>query len=215
MILASRRHPVAATSRAPGPFTRARLVAWLSGLALAAMATTASCSVDGPAPTAGIGGITLPPETLAFPSGTPKPLTTPAPAPTATSPTPNTPPAGVTTPADGGPTTAPPAESASTAVPTTEVILAICDLNVVIADIGPADEGYAFADLRCGGPWATIVAKAFDQSVSTDELFVMRAEDGRWSVLDGGGSTTCTSAGIPAELFADLACERWERRASG
>jgi len=113
-----------------------------------------------------------------------------------------------TNPGAGSPTTA--GTPGATPPSTTEVVLALCDLNVVLADIGPADEGYTFADLRCSGPWGTVVAKALDPNVGTDELVVMRAQDGRWGVEAAGGDTSCTSADVPTVSFSDLACGRWE-----
>lgn len=171
-------------------------------LAIAATFGATACSQGPSTPGAGIGRVTLPRETLAFPSATAAPRTTKPPLatlPAETSPNPN----------GGSPTTA---DAPGTTPPsTTEVVLAQCDLNVVLTDIGPADEGYTFADLRCSGPWGTVVAKALDPSVGRDELVVMRAQDGQWGVEAAGGDTSCTSAAVPAESFIDLACGRWER----
>jgi len=165
----------------------------------------AACSDD--APTSGIGGITLPPCTVPLPQGTAKPFTTPPP--TTTVPTAATAAAvGGTQPSDTATST--PTTPPTSTTTTTVLVPAICDLSAVVTDIGQAEPGYAFSDLHCSRDWATVVAKAFNPGVSRDELVVLHADAGRWSVVEGGGATTCTSARVPEEQRVPLDCARWE-----
>ena len=140
-------------------------------------------------------GITLPAATLALASVPARPRTTPPPATTAAPPD---------APSTGAPVPTPvPASTPSAA--------GGCDTKTVTADIGPPDQGYSFADLHCAGLWATVVAQSLQPNISTDELIVLHSAAAHWSVLEGGGSTTCQTAGVPAELSNSLACARWQR----
>jgi hypothetical protein len=114
-------------------------------------------------------------------------------------------PAPTLQPGEASPVTTAPAATTST------VPLAPCDQSLVEADIGKADEGYAFIDLKCAGAWATIVAQAQQPNIGTDELVVLKSDGGHWTVVDGGGDTTCQTAGVPADLWAQLGCSRWQR----
>jgi hypothetical protein len=165
-------------------------------------------------------GVTLPIQTLALPSETPVRRTTVAPTIVTTVATTAPRPSGTTVPGTTGLVgtvdgTVGPAVEETTTTPTTigtttsTTLPAPCDLGAVQSDIGPAGDGYSFAELRCAGGWATVVAKALDQSLAKDELVVLQSSDGVWTVVEGGGDTTCRRAGVPADVYRVLDCARW------
>ena len=166
--------------------------------ALAAAVGLAACSDDPPTTAA---GITLPPGTVALPSSPVRPPSTGAPT---TVPVPLTL-EPTTQPGEASVVTTTPATTTSTVPP------APCDQSLVEADIGKAGDGYAFIDLKCAGAWATIVAQAQQPNIGTDELVVLTSDAGHWSAVDGGGDTTCQTAGIPVDLWGQLGCSRWQR----
>jgi hypothetical protein len=170
-----------------------------------AVACVAACSSDRPDTADAAAGVKVPSQTLVFPNASGRPTTTALPTIVPRGST--IAPVSTETTIPGQPTVAP---TVPPTAPPTTVLGAPCEIEVVVQDIGPADAGYVFTELHCTGPWATIIAHPQDPNVSTDELIVMHADDGLWSVVAGGGDTSCTNAGIPPELFGPLACARWE-----
>jgi len=179
----------------PGPGARHQVL----GVALAALVVLlAGCGDDAPPSFA---GITLPPATMVLGSAAPRPLSTLGPS---------TVPATAALP--GSQSAARSTAPITTPAPTTTTLPpAPCDQSIVEADIGPAEDGYLFIDLRCEGLWATLVAQTQQPTISTDEPVILRSEAGRWAVVAAGGITSCETAGVPTEHWNSLGCSRWQR----
>lgn len=179
----------------PGP--RARLVV-LGAAVPVLVALLAGCGDDAPSSFA---GITLPPGTLVLASAAPLPPSTAGPS---------TVPATAALP--GSQSAARSTAPVTSAAPTsTTQPPAPCDQSIVETDIGPAEDGYLFVDLRCEGPWATMIAQTQQPNISTDEPVILRSEAGHWAVVAAGGVTSCESAEVPTELWNSLGCSRWQR----